>query len=76
MSATDVQAMKQAHRVLAEFSYDPVSIERGYTGQTLYVNLSNNTISAKPVTEQMKQIFVGGRGFGLRLLWVAVTPDT
>ncbi len=76
MSTTDVQTMKQAHKTLAEFTYEPVSIDRGYTGKTLYINLSDNSISSKPVTEQMKEIFVGGRGFGLKLLWDGVTPET
>jgi aldehyde:ferredoxin oxidoreductase len=76
MSITDLQVMKQAHKLLAEFTYDPGTIERGYTGRTLYVDLSNNTIGSKPVTQQMKDIFIGGRGFGLKLLWDAVTPDT
>ena len=76
MDTMDIQAMKQAHKVLAEFTYEPGTIERGYTGRTLYVNLSDNTIASKPVTQQMKDIFIGGRGFGLKLLWDGVTPDT
>jgi aldehyde:ferredoxin oxidoreductase len=76
MSTTDIQAIKQAHRVLAEFTYQPTTLEQGYAGRTLCVNLSDNTIASKPVTQQMKDIFIGGRGFGLKLLWDAVTPDT
>ena len=49
---------------------------KGYSNQTLYINLDDNTIQAKPVTEQMKDIFIGGRGFGLWHLWNAVTPQT
>jgi len=56
MHTTDIQAMKQAHKVLAEFTYEPVAVERGYAGRTLYVNLSDNTIASKPVTQQMKDI--------------------
>ena len=66
----------KGHPVLAEYSYDVQSVERGYTGSTLYVNLSENTIVAKPVTAQMKETFIGGRGFGLWLLWNAVQDDT
>ena len=62
--------------VLAEYTYEPSPSERGYTGQTLYVNLSDNTISAKPVTDMMKDKFTGGRGFGLWLLWHGVKDDT
>jgi aldehyde:ferredoxin oxidoreductase len=76
MALGDIQAMKQAHRVLAEYRYEPAPVEKGYTGRTLYVNLSNHRITEKPVTEQMKEIFIGGRGFGLKLLWDAVRPET
>ena len=76
MSTTKIETMKRAHRVLAEFNYEPVTVTEGYAGRTLYVNLSDNTIASKPVTEQMKEIFIGGRGFGLRLLWDGVTPQT
>ena len=67
---------KTTRRVLAEFTYTPASVERGYTGQTLYVNLSDNSIAAKPVSEEMKEKFTGGRGFGLWLLWQGVQDDT
>ncbi len=76
MNTADIQAIKQAHKILTEFTYELGTVEWGYTGRTLYVNLSTNTIASKPVTQQMKDIFIGGRGFGLKLLWDAVTPDT
>jgi len=63
-------------KVLAEFGYELREVERGYANRTLYLNLSDNTIASKPVTQQMKDIFIGGRGFGLWLLWNAVTGDT
>ena len=69
-------AAQGSRRVLAEFTYEVPSVERGYTNQTLYVNLSDNTIAAKPVTEEMKEKFIGGRGFGLWLLWHGVKDDT
>ncbi len=62
--------------ILATFSYQPPTVERGYAGQTLYVNVTDNTISAKPVTEVMKEKFIGGRGFDLWLLWHGVNDDT
>ena len=63
-------------RVLAEYTYTVPPVERGYTGQTLYVNLSDYTIAAKPVTDEMKEKFIGGRGFGLWLLWHGTRDDT
>ena len=68
--------MQQDYRVLAEFDYDPADVDRGYTNRTLYVNLSDNTIAGKPVTNSMKDVFIGGRGFGLYLLWHGIEDDT
>jgi len=76
MSTKNIQKMKQAHKVLAEFDYELGKVEKGYTDRTLYVNLSNNAIASKPVTQQMKDVFTGGKGFGLWLLWNGVTGDT
>lgn len=61
--------MKAAHRILASFKYEPVTLDRGYAGQTLYVNLSENRIEARPVTDYMKDTFTGGKGFDLYLMW-------
>ena len=72
----DVKALKAAHKVLKEQTYALGTIDKGYTNRTLYVNLETHEIKEKPVTEQMKEKFIGGKGFGLRLLWDAVTPDT
>ena len=63
-------------RVLSEFTYDRTAIHHGYAGQTLYVNVGDGTIAAKPVTEEMKSRFIGGRGFDLWLLWHGVRDDT
>lgn len=76
MSTKDIQEMRQAHEVPAEFDYELGEVEKGYTNRTLCVNLSDNTIASKPVTQQMKDIFTGGKGFGLWLLWNGVTGDT
>ncbi len=68
--------MEGNYRVIAEWRYDPAPVERGYTGKTLYVNIGDGTIEARPVTDDMKEKFVGGRGFGLWRLWHAVNDDT
>ena len=48
-------------------TYKRPTIEKGYTNQSLYVNLSKQEISVKPVTEKMKEVFIGGKGFDLWL---------
>jgi aldehyde:ferredoxin oxidoreductase len=57
-------------------TYQRPTIERGYANQSLYVELGSNDIRIKPVPEQMKKTFIGGKGFDLWLLWQAVNPTT
>jgi aldehyde:ferredoxin oxidoreductase len=73
---TIVEELKAAHNLLAEYGYELKPVERGYANRTLHINLTENTIDEKPVTQEMKDIFTGGRGFALRLLWDAVSSDT
>src|SRR5664279_676640 len=71
-----LEAIKAAHRVLKEVAYTPSQPVKGYTNRTLYVNVGTLEIQEKPVTQQMKDVFIGGRGFGLYHLWNAVQPTT
>ena len=73
---TMVEELKEAHTLLADYTYKRRPVERGYANRTLHIDLTTNTISEQPVTQQMKDIFTGGRGFALRLLWNAITDDT
>jgi aldehyde:ferredoxin oxidoreductase len=57
-------------------AYDPPVINKGYANQTLSIHLSENDIQTHAVTERMKHLFVGGKGFDLWLLWQAVASDT
>lgn len=75
-STPTLEKMKAAHQILAEYHYPLRPIDRGYAGRTLYVNISDGTIEEKPVTEQMKSLFTGGRGFALWLLWNAINDHT
>ncbi|HBX51978.1 MAG TPA: aldehyde:ferredoxin oxidoreductase [Bacteroidales bacterium] len=72
----DIQEMKSRHKLVKEWAYDLKPLDRGYANRTLYINVSDNTIKEKPVSEEMKQKFTGGKGFGLKLLWDATKPDT
>jgi aldehyde:ferredoxin oxidoreductase len=72
----NVHELKAKVKKLTEWSYVWHPIERGYNNRTLYVNVGTLEIKEKPVSQQMKEKFVGGKGFGLRLLWDATTPTT
>ncbi len=69
-------AEREGYRVISQMSYQQPKVDRGYTNQTLYVNIGTGKIEARPVTAMMKEKFIGGRGFGLWRLWNAVTKDT
>lgn len=56
--------------------YKRNEVQRGYTGKTLYVNVGSLEICEKPVSDEMKHTFIGGRGFDLWLLWHAVNDAT
>jgi aldehyde:ferredoxin oxidoreductase len=75
-SIVSVEELQAAHQLLAEYTYPLRPVDRGYANRTLYINLSDHTIQEKPVTEQMKDLFTGGRGFALWLLWNAIDGDT
>ncbi|QVK20357.1 aldehyde:ferredoxin oxidoreductase [Mycoplasmatota bacterium] len=63
-------------KILKEYKYDFTEIIHGYNNRSLKINLSDMKIESKQISEEMKQKFVGGKGFGLRYLWDAVTPET
>ncbi len=72
----DIKALREAHRLLAEYSYEPAKLDKGYTDKTLYVNIGENKISSKNVTSEIKEKFIGGKGIGLKYLWDATAPTT
>ena len=59
-----------------EYAFEPSLPLRGYTNRTLHVDLDTLEMRESAVTQQMKDVFIGGRGFGLYYLWHAVTPTT
>jgi aldehyde:ferredoxin oxidoreductase len=72
----DPETLRARHKVLARWAYEPARPERGYTGKCLRVDVGKGTISEIQVTQEMKDRFVGGKGFDLRLMWDEVSPQT
>jgi aldehyde:ferredoxin oxidoreductase len=72
----NISEMKNNHKRLTEFGYKLGQVERGYNNRSLHIDVTTNTIKEKVVTEEMKEKFVGGKGFGLKLLWDAVKDNT
>jgi aldehyde:ferredoxin oxidoreductase len=66
----------KSHKTIATYRYEKQPVVKGYANRTLHIDLGNKSITEKPVTQQMKDIFTGGKGFALWLLWNAVTDKT
>ncbi|UCF92346.1 MAG: aldehyde:ferredoxin oxidoreductase [Desulfobacterales bacterium] len=63
-------------QVMQTFDYQRPVVQQGYTDHTLYIGLSETAIALKPVATETKNVFIGGRGYDLWLLWKAVGPTT
>ena len=61
--------------VLVEQKYKTQDVHKGYANRTLYINLSKSEITIKSVTDEMKEKFIGGKGFDLWLMWNSLPKD-
>lgn len=71
-----IEDLKKSHNTIKKWEYKLGKIEKGYNNRTLYVNVGTNEIKEKPVSQEMKDKFTGGKGFGLKLLWEATDART
>jgi len=67
---------KIKYKLIGSRDYKWTPLYRGYTDKILYINTGNAEIREKDVPPEMKEKFIGGKGYGLRLLWDATMPDT
>ncbi len=72
----DIQKIKAERKVLAKFPYKWRELDKGYTDQSLYINVGAKKMEVREIDPKVKEIFVGGKGYGLRMLWDAVKPTT
>jgi aldehyde:ferredoxin oxidoreductase len=72
----DTAAIAKTQKTITEWAYNWTPLDKGYTDKILYVNVGSGEIKEKAVPHLMKEKFIGGRGYGLKLLWDATTPNT
>jgi len=72
----NIEDFRKTHRLLKEYVHEWHPIYRGYNNRTLYINVDTLEFKEKPVNEEMKEKFTGGKGFGLKLLWEGTLPTT
>ncbi len=72
----DTATTKSQYKLIKKWEYKWTPLDKGYTDKILYINVGTPEIMAKDVPAVMKEKFIGGKGYGLRLLWDATKPDT
>jgi len=60
----------------ASAQYNRAELERGYTDRVLHINLSTYAIAIESIPEEVKQTYVGGRGYCLKLVYDGTTAAT
>ena len=70
----DIQSIKEQHKLLKSRDYNWTPLSKGYTDKILHINVGTTEITEKDVPLVMKEKFIGGKGYGLRLLWNATQP--
>ncbi|MFH1143521.1 MAG: aldehyde ferredoxin oxidoreductase N-terminal domain-containing protein, partial [Candidatus Eisenbacteria bacterium] len=68
--------MKRSHTLIAEVPFEVTALSKGYADRGLRVDLTRNEIRTFPVTQQMKDLWVGGKGFDLWLMFQEITGET
>ncbi len=72
----DINTIRTRDRQLKRWDYSWTPLSKGYTDKILYINVGTADIKEKDVPLVMKEKFIGGKGYGLRLLWDGTRPDT
>jgi aldehyde:ferredoxin oxidoreductase len=72
----DTESVRSQLKLIKEWDYKWTPLTKGYTDKVLYINANSKVIAEKDVPLAVKEKFIGGKGYGLRLLWDATKPDT
>ncbi|MCK5683082.1 NAD(P)H-dependent oxidoreductase subunit E [bacterium] len=76
MNKEKIAELQKSHEVVAEFNFEHRDIEKGYAKRTLHIDISTGKIETRPVTDQMIDLWTGGRGFDMWLMFKEITKDT
>jgi aldehyde:ferredoxin oxidoreductase len=72
----ETASSKEKYKLLERWDYSWTPLDKGYTDKILHINVGSKKIIDKDVPCIMKEKFIGGKGYGLRLLWDATKPQT
>ncbi len=76
MSVDKIDQIRNAHEVILEYPFEIKELNKGYSDRTLRIDLDKNEITTHPVTQQMKDLWIGGKGFDLWLMFQEISKDT
>jgi len=62
--------------IYTSINYQKAAIDRGYTDRLLKIDLSSKQISVEEISEKMRSMFVGGRGYCLKLVYDGTNATT
>ncbi len=68
--------IKNRRKLITSFPYEWKPMIKGYSDRSLYVNVGTNKVEIRDIAPETKEKFIGGKGYGLRMLWDAITPAT
>ncbi len=74
--AAELEKMKKAHVLLNKVEYERTPLKHGYTDKLLTVDVTDKSVKISDIPAEVKEKFVGGKGYCLRYLWDATTPET
>ena len=61
---------------IQSIDYSKAAVERGYTDRLLRVDLGSGSIVVEKIPDDMRSMFVGGRGYCLKLVYDGTHRDT
>ncbi|MCP5107226.1 MAG: hypothetical protein GY950_27815 [bacterium] len=76
MQIENIAQMRDAHEVIHQFPFEIKELYRGYSDRTLRIDLDKNEITIHPITQQMKDLWIGGKGFDLWLMLKEINKET
>ena len=71
-----IAELRARHRTVASLDYEPARLDKGYTRKWLRIDIGTGDIRIGDISQEMIDVFVGGKGFDLRLMWNEVGPET
>lgn len=71
-----IAAMLAAHQVIKKIDFEIVPLDKGYANRTLRIDLDSNAITTHGLAPETKELFTGGKGLDLWLMYQEIDRNT